>query len=218
MITEYNCKKPAYIIALDLATQSGISVWRYWKGKYELLNSGTYSLSGKKPDQEKDKRMELSRRCVVLHDLLEDCLTWATDLDQLVVVKELGTGGPNVGGWTKTVQSAYDQAVYAWAYSRGDITFMLEASPAALKKWATGDGQLKKNKPAMIREAESISNKEMEDDNEADAVILGHMICQFTQWMDDHDLDLMDKDDDKLIAEFKRFRNRYTRFKPYDSI
>lgn len=47
---------------------------------------------------------------------------------------------------------------------------LTNVAPTGLKKWATGNGNAKK--PAMIDAAERIARRPIEDDNEADAILI----------------------------------------------
>lgn len=221
MITEFTLKRTTHIIALDLATTFGYSIFKVSENSIEFVESNAYNLGGVKSGQLKNKYMELCRRCQLLEGFIETFFNRCGDT-QIILTKEAATFGPRVGGWTKTVQSAFDLVFYGVAYEN-DPSMMLQSSAAAIKKWGTGNGQLAKNKPLMVERADSIlsslnAGKQVVDDNEADAVILGHLTAQFIQYLIQNAFVFDDSDEARLAKLFEKFRKSYTSLAPWDSI
>jgi Holliday junction resolvasome RuvABC endonuclease subunit len=219
MINEIKSKTETYVIALDLATTYGYSVFKISPpyGKIERVISGRIRLDAPpKKSHLKDKRMELCRRCQNLEAHLEEIIFEVPIDFQIVLVKEMGVAGMKVGGWTKTVQAAFDQSFFMTGFLNLDNLSIAEYSPASIKKWATGNGQLAKNKPAMIEAANQMcNNHSVLDDNEADAVCLGHLVASFISCCMMLGYNFETGDDEKFAKVFTKFRKLYTYDDPY---
>jgi Holliday junction resolvasome RuvABC endonuclease subunit len=148
------------ILALDCATKTGWALID--KGK--VVESGVQDFSKKRG--ESNGGMFLRFRKWLYSTVISDGITNDPFINLLVYEQAHHRGGAatevcvNLTGRVQEIaaQSGIEVATY---------------HTASLKKWATGKG--KGDKGAMIAEAEKRTGKIMQDDNEADAILLGLM-------------------------------------------
>lgn len=162
------------ILALDLGTQTGCSVWTHdWK----LLRCETWDLSIRTRATKTIAADHLGERMLKLLERL-----YRLEEDEgaypFLCAYEAITQGPRAGGRTAAVARWLEGVLLMWCAMRA---IPCEAvSAGTIKKFATGHGGWKTTKEHMIKAATKQSGLEM-NEHEADAFWLGKFIVNKIQ-------------------------------------
>ena len=144
------------ILALDCATKTG---WALMKdGK--VYESGVQDFSKKRGESNGIMFIRFRRW---LNDLLKETRP------DMMVYEQTGHSFKNASA----MEIAFNLSGRAQEIADEHSIQYTTYTPSALKKFATGRGVA--DKPAMIRACEEKSGKAVQDDNEADAILLGLM-------------------------------------------